>query len=496
MSLDSKTIDAIHRLTHELKFSPRQIARELHVSRDSIRKYLQNPLPPKTIRVPRSSKLDSYKPVVRELMEQWPSASSVVIEQRLKSLGYKGENTIVRQYMATLRKARSSPPRAFVRIESSPGECFQIDWGYFDNLDYQGDKRKLYAFCCVECHSRRLYVEFTHSQCFETFVRCHLNAFRYMGGIPRDCLYDNLATAVSEHDGRIVMFNPRFRAFAREFGFYPKACNKAAGWEKGKVENSIGYIRKNFWPLRSFVSIYDVNFQARQWLDQTANKRIHKETRQMPDERFDPKALSSLPPLLPDYRDTAAALVHKDIRLQFDGNRYCVPPRYVGQRLTVKADSQSVVIYDKDREVARYARSWRRCQSFGAERFEKELLEQRPPAERSAAQQRLIHLLGKNGDSYIRKLAHTDRALSRQIAELHELCRQYGPDAVSSAIEKAQSCGAFGADYIKNILLQEQSPRQIQPPLQLNNERLNSIATDPLTLLDYDSLILSQRSDS
>jgi len=494
MSLDSKTIEAIHRLTHEQKLSPRQIARELHVSRDTIRKYLRNPSPPKTIRSPRSSKLDSFKPVIRELMEQWPTASSVVVEQRLKSLGYTGSNSILKQYMATLRKVRN-PPRAYVRIESLPGECFQIDWGHFDNLDYEGDKRKLYAFCCVECYSRRLYVEFTHSQCFETFARCHLNAFRFMGGVARECLYDNLATAVSEHDGRIVRFNPRFLAFARDLGFYPKACNKAAGWEKGKVENSIGYIRKNFWPLRSFSGLCDVNFQARQWLEQIANKRIHRQTRQAPDERFDTEALRPLPHKLPDCRDTAAALVNKDIRLHFDGNRYCAPPRFVGQRLTVKADSQSVVIYDNDSEVARYARSWRRGQTFGAEHFEKELLAERPPAERSAAQQRLISILGKTGDSYIRQLAQTDRSLFRQIAEMLDLCRQYGKDAVLSAIEKAQYSGAFGADYIKNILWQEHSPRQVQPVLQMKDSRLNRIATEPLSLLDYDSLILTQRND-
>ena len=496
MSLDPKTIEAIHRLTHEQKFSVRQIARILKVSRDSVRKYLKDPSPPKTIRAPRPSKLDSFKPIIRELLEQWPAASSVVVEQRLKSLGYTGENTIIRQYMATLRKVRN-PPRAYVRIESSPGECFQIDWGHFDCLDYEGDKRKLYAFCCIECYSRRLYVEFTHSQRFETFVRCHLNAFRFMKGIPRECLYDNLATAVSEHDGRIVRFNPRFLAFARELRFYPKACNKAAGWEKGKVENGIGYLRKNFWPLRSFTGLSDVNSQVRQWLNQTANCRIHRETRLMPDERFDPETLRPLPPLLPDYRDTDAALVHKDIRLHFDGNRYCVPPRYVGRRLTVKADSQSVAIYDKDHLVAQYVRSWRRGQTFGAERFEKELLAERPPAERSAAQQRLVRLLEKTGEDYLRQLAQkTDRPLARQVTELLDLCRQYGREAVSSAILKAQSLGAFGADYIKNILLQEQSPRQLQPMLQLKDARLNSIATDPPSLLEYDSLILSQRSDS
>jgi len=495
MVADPKIIEAISRMTHEQKLSCREIARQLHVCRKTVRKYLDNPLAKAAVRKPRRSKLDPFKPVIRELLDQWPRASSVVIGQRIQTLGYTGGKSILQEYVATLRKVQN-PPRAYLRIESSPGDCFQIDWGHFGSIDYQGDKRKLYAFCCVECHSRRLYVEFTHSQCFETFVRCHLHAFQFMGGRARECLYDNLATSVAEHDGRIVRFNPRFLAFARELGFYPKACNKAAGWEKGKVENSVGYIRKNFWPLRTFLDLPDVNSQVRQWMEQIANKRIHRETRQTPEERFRPECLGSLPPILPDYRDTAAPQVRKDARICFDGNRYCVHPDYCGFHLTVRADSQSVAIYDHDNEVARYVRCWRRGQTLGAERFEKELLEQRPAAQCSAAQRRLILLIGKTGESYLRQLAQTDRSLSRQIQELLILVRQYSPESVLSAIEKAQAVGAFGADYIANILMQQESARDIQPQLRLKDPRLNELATDPLSLLDYDALILTQRSES
>jgi transposase len=493
---DPRTIEAIYRMSHEQKLSRREIARQLHVSRKVIRKYLEDPLAKPAARKPRGSKLDPFKPVIRELLDQCPRVSSVVIAQRIQPLGYTGGRSILQDYLMTLRRIEH-PPHAYVRVESSPGDCFQIDWGHFGAIDYQGDSRKLYAFCCIECHSRRLYVEFTHSQCFETFVRCHIHAFQFMGGRSKECLYDNLATAVAEHDGRIVRFNPRFLAFARELGFYPRACNKAAGWEKGKVEKGgVGYLRQNFWPLRSFTDLADVNAQARQWLEQIANKRTHRETRQTPDERFRPDCLRPLPPLIPDYRDIAIALVHKDIRLSFDGNRYCVHPRYVGLRLTVKADSHSVAIYDHDHEVARYVRCWRRGQTFGAERFEKELLEHRPSADRSARHRRLVLLLGEAGDSYLRGLAETDRSLSRQIGELLTLVRSYGTDSVVAAIRRAQSVGAFGADYIANILIQEASARETQPLLLLKDPRLNELATDPLSLLDYDALILTQRSES
>ena len=85
--------------------------------------------------------------------------------------------------------------RAFVRMEPLAGERFELDWGHFGSLDYFGGQRKLYAFALVDAHRRTLYVEFTHSQPFETSVRCHIHAFTVLGGVARKTVYDNLATA-------------------------------------------------------------------------------------------------------------------------------------------------------------------------------------------------------------------------------------------------------------------------------------------------------------
>ena len=304
-----------------------------------------------------------------------------------------------------------------------------------------------------------------------------------------------MATVVSEHDGNLVRFHPRFLAFAREYGFIPRACHVAAAWEKGKVERAIGYVRQNFWPLRRFINLPDVNAQAHQWLQQVANQRRHRETGQTPEERFRPECLQPVPMQL-DYRDNIDALVHKEIRLSFDGNRYCVPPRHVGRRLTVKADSSSITIYDQHQEIVRYPRSWRRGQTFGAERFEKEMLAHRAAAERSAAQHRVVAFLGPTSEEYLRRLATTDRSLTRQMRELLTLIRDYGPDAVAQALAKAHAAGAFGADYIANILSQQQSRRDIQPPLCLKDPALNQLATDPLSLAEYDALILRSRKES
>lgn len=486
-------INQIHRLHWVEKWPLRKIARHLRIGRRTIAKYLDAPAPAPAHR-DRASKLDPFKPAIAELLQQDATANAPVIAQRLQPLGYNGGITIVKDYLRAIRKS-SAARRAYVRMEPSAGERFDIDWGHFGALVYNGATRKLYAFCLVECHSRKMYLEFTHSQSFETFARCHIHAFQELSGCARELWYDNLATAVAEHEGNLVRFNPRFLAFAREYRFVPRACHVAAAWEKGKVERAIGYVRQNFWPLRSFTDLADVNSQARQWLKEVANQRQHRETGQKPDERFQPESLRPLPALMPDYRDTVDALVHKDLRLSFDGNRYCVPPRFVGRKLTVKADSSSVTIYDQHHEIVRYIRSWERGQTLGVERFQKELFAQIAAAQRSAAQQRLIALLGPASQSYLERLADTDRSLSRQVRELLALIREYGPEAVADALARAHTARAFGADYIANILHQQQTRRETQPPLRLKDPELNELVTDPLSLVEYDAFILRSRKE-
>src|SRR5215472_12476171 len=453
--LTTDQINDLHRLYWSERWPIRKIERHLRMSWRTIKKYLDAPAQAPAQRQ-RESILDPFKTTVAEWLEKDPSVTAAVIEQKLRPLGYRGGHSILREYVHTARPALK-PGRAFLRLEPSPGERFEVDWGHFGVLDYAGDKRKLYAFALIEAHSRVLYLEFTHSQTFETFVRCHVHAFTAIGGVAREIAYDNLATAVAEHDGRLVRFLPRFLAFAREYGFYPKACNVAAGWEKGKVERAI--------------------------------------------DRFQANALRPLPVIAYDYRDKVEALVYKDLRLHFDGNRYCVPPRFVGRRLTLKADSSSVTIYDRVNEIVSYPRCWRRGQTLGADRFEADLAQLRPAAKRSLAQQRLFAALESLCSqamlqAYLRDMADTDRALSRQLAELLELVRQYGPEPVADALEKASAARAFGADYVANILRQQQSPRQTQPPLRLRDPRLNDLATDPLSLLQYDAFILDSGKES
>jgi transposase len=181
--LTTEQINDLHRLYWSEHWPIRKIERHLNMGWKTIKKYLDAPAQG-PVQARPASKLDPFKGTIAEWLEKDPHASAAVIEQRLRPLGYHGGHSILRQYVHKVRPQLAQAKRAFVRMEPLAGERFEVDWGHFGALDYSGDQRKLYAFALVDAHSRMLYVEFTHSQSFETFVRCHIHAFQMpLGGV-------------------------------------------------------------------------------------------------------------------------------------------------------------------------------------------------------------------------------------------------------------------------------------------------------------------------
>ena len=172
--LTTDQINELHRLYWSEHWPIRKIVRQLNMGWKTIRKYLDAPAQDPARR-DRPSKLDPFKGAITEWFEKDPLVSAAVIEQKLRPMGYQGGHSIVREYVRNARP-EVAPKRAFVRMEPLAGERFEADWGHFGALNYSGDSRKLYAFALVDAHSRTLYVEFTHSQSFGTFARCHLKA--------------------------------------------------------------------------------------------------------------------------------------------------------------------------------------------------------------------------------------------------------------------------------------------------------------------------------
>lgn len=488
--MDKRTIFEIHRLANEGQ-SVRKIATTLGLSRKTAFRYLKDPTHERTP-LKRVSKLDPFKDEITRMLKMDPRASAVVIRQRLSELGFDGGITILRDYLKAVR-APSVKRQPFIRFESDPGVQCQIDWGHFGSLVYGNTRRKLHCMAVIECHSRMIYLEFTHSQRQDTLHRCLLNAFCFFQGTPKELVHDNMLTAVLEREGPMVRFNEAFLEFLRPFKIVPWACSVASPHEKGKVEKgAIHFIRHNFWPLRSFKNLDDLQAQANHWRDHVANVRVHSTTGQRPIDRFRPHAMKPLPELLPDCRDRAPARVRPDFSIRFDANTYTVPPWAIGKQVMVKADNNTLTVYLKDKPIATHNRSWHRRERVELPHHREAALKHKRRHWLSQEVAAFVSL-GEEAKSYLERLAATNQPLKKSVKKLLDLKDEYGASALIDAIKRAISHNAHGAHYVENILHQERAPRRDHPPLKLKHEHLNRIRLEEPSLADYDAFVIKRK---
>lgn len=354
-------------------------------------------------------------------------------------------------------------------------------------------RRKLYALVITEGYSRMLYVEFTHSQRQEALHRGIVNAFRFFGGTPEEIVVDNMTTAVIEREGSLIRYNASFLDFLRVFKIVPKACNVRAPHEKGKIEKSIGYVRSSFWPLRSFTDLADVQRQVSEWRDSVANVRIHQTTGEKPAVRFAQAVLRPLPELLPDCRETCTLRVHKDFAVIFETNAYTVPPWAVGKTVTLKADHRTVTIYYREKAIAGHPRSFECRQRIESPTHVEQVkkIQKRLWQDQDIA---LFMALGPEAQQYLESLVHARHPVKKNIVKLLSLKDTYGTEPLLAAIRRALQYKAFGADYIKNILYQETTPRHQYEPVRLKDESLNHIRLSEPSLADYDAIVQKENA--
>ena len=489
--IDRKTVFEIHRFKNA-GYSARQIAREMRLGRDTVKKYLENPEVTVATKKPKGSKLDTHCEMIDSFLEEYPLIQAPVVLQRLQEKGFDGRITIVRDYLRKQREKALKNRQAFIRFESAPGKQMQIDWGHFDALTYGTTKRKLYALAVIESYSRMLYVQFTHSQRQEVLHQGILNAFRFFGTSPEEIVVDNMLTAVTERWGRLIRFNDAFPDFLRPFKIVPVACNIRSPQEKGKIERSIQYMRQNFWPARTFADLMDVQNQVNQWRDTVANVRIHQTTGEKPQDRFAKVIPRPLPEGLPDCRETETVLVHKDFAVIFDGNQYTAPPWTVGKHLILKADFNTIALYHLQKQVTAHCRSWERKQriELPLHREQVKKLQNKLWRQRDIA---LLSSLCPEAVDYLSAIALARQPVQKTAVILLALKDAYGEAALICAVRKAIAHKAYGAEYIRNILHQESTPKKLHPPVTLKNEELNNLRLAAPSLAEYDAYILKKR---
>jgi len=444
-----------------------QIADQLHLDERTVARWLaaEKFRPRRTAR--RPSKLDPFKAQIVRWLQSYPYTATQIF-LRLREKGYAGGITIVKDYVRQIR-----PPRApaFLTLAFAPGDCAQVDWGQFGSICVGNTRRRLSFFVMVLCYSRMLYVEFTVSETMEHFLACHANAFAFFGGVVAKAMVDNLKSAVLRRVmGQAPILNPRYKDFADHFGFTIAPCGVGQAHEKGRVENAVGYVKKNFLAGRELTDFRLVNPAARHWLDTVANVRIHGTTKRKPLERFrtEQPALRPLPARPYDVGVLRSIRANSQFRVRLDTNTYSVPAEYAGAPLTMKLYPDHLCLYHQDQLIARHVRCYDRHQDFEDPDHPRALLAQRRRARDQKLLLRLLSLTAK-AEAFYQGLAERRLNVLHHVRKIVALSEIYGPEQTARAIEDALEFQAFRCEYIANLL--EQRQRRLPEPGALHLTR-------------------------
>ncbi len=455
--IDYQTFCQIRQLRDEQHLTLTQIAAQLGLHRQTVSQWERRPRYECRQSTParrRPSKLDAFKPAIQRLLATH-AYSAAQLFARLRAQGYEGRYSILKAYVRQVRPPRAA---AFLTLHFAPGQCAQVDWGSWGSIRVGNTRRRLSFFALVLCHSRQLYLEFTLGQSQEQWLGCHEHAFEFLHGVPAEIMVDNCKTAVlSRPPGAAPLFNPRYVDFARHYGFTIKACAPRRPQQKGRIENGVGYIKKNFLAGLELGDFAPLNPAARVWLDTVANVRRHGETQCRPVDLFaaEQPHLRPLPLAAYDTALVRAVRATNRCRVVVETNRYSVPPAYAGQLLTLKLSGEKLRLFTGDKFVAEHQRSYEKHQDLEQPDHVRTLLHERGEARH---QRRLLTFLGlsAHAPAYQAELAERRLNLRHHVQKIVALAEIYGGAAVGRALDDAHALGAYSCEYIANLLEQRQ----------------------------------------
>jgi len=339
---------------HRQGLSISEIARQTGYNRRTVSKYVKAEAPP-TTRKPsiKPSKLDAYKDYIIQRLNCGPLTASRIYRE-IQDMGFTGKYTILKDFIRKVRPPSGVP--AVYRFETEPGKQAQADWAECGRIEIDGKIQKLYCFNMVLGYSRMIYAEFTLSIDTPTLIQCHLNAFSFFGGYPEEILYDNMKQIVIKRSMKSTdsEWNSQFEEFFRHYGFVPRLHKPYRPQTKGKIENTVGFVKRDFFMGSSFCSFSDINNQLRSWLNRV-NKRIHGTTYEIPAERFKHENLKSLDPI-PPYTVIREAIrkISRDSYVSYNGNRYSVPYIYAGREARVQIEDHGLIIFVGSEKVCEH----------------------------------------------------------------------------------------------------------------------------------------------
>ena len=494
--------EAIRRAYFVEEKSIRQIAKEFRCSRPTVRKAIASAeSTPYTLDVPRRAPvLGPYRARIDELLaenERLPRKQRYIgskIYEIIKAEGYIGSASSVRRYVAERRKEKKRP-QVFIPLEFDPGTDGQVDWGEAVVI-IAGGRVTVQLFIMRLCYSRRMFVMAFPTQKQEAFFEGHVQAFHYFQGVPRRISYDNLKAAVRRVlEGRNRQEQESFIVFRSHYLFESHFCTPGQGHEKGRVEDAVGFARRNFLvPIPEVASYEELNAHLLAACLADDRRRVDRQKvtigaawemeqpylRPLPEHDFE--CCANKPVTLNGFGQVA-----------FDTNRYSVPADKAQRNLVLKAYPFRIDVLHLNDVIASHPRCYDREQDILDPLHYLPLLEQRPGAFDHA---KPIRRWRKSWPPvYERLLAQLrtrwpDGRGVREFVRILKLHQDHPADLVAQAVGQALEYGCAHADGVQLCLRQLMHPELPLAPIDLTQwPELEVVAIPAPDLQRYDQLL-------
>ena len=494
--------ERIRRAYYVEEKSIRQIARELHHSRETVKKAIASAEPATyTLKKPRPAPvLGPYMARIDELLEEnerlprKQRRTCRKIYEEIESDGYTGSESRVRGYIAEKRRVKKKR-KVYMPLAFDPGEDAQVDWGEALVI-LDSEKMTVQLFLMRLCYSRRLFMMAFPTQKQEAFFEGHVRAFHFFGGVPKRITYDNLKAAVFRIlEGRNRKEQERFILFRSHYLFESRFCTPGQGHEKGRVEKGVGFGRRNFLAaVPEFAAFQELNEHLLNacWADDA--RQVDRQPVTI-GEGWEMEK----PYLLPLPERDFECCVSKPVvlngysQVEYETNRYSVPTDQAYRNLMLKAYPFRIDILHLEDVVASHPRCYDRKQDVLNPLHYLPLLEQRPgafdhakPIRRwregwpPAYEQLLEHLRAK----------WPDGQGVREFIRILRLHSDYPADLIAQAVTQALAYGCGHLDGVRLCLRQLAEPETSIPAIDLTAwPQLVAVGAQQPDLSRYDQLL-------
>lgn len=348
-------------------------------------------------------------------------------------------------------------PVSCIRIETKAGEEAQVDFGSAGMMYdlKEGRLRRAHIFVMTLSYSRLHYVEFVFDQGQVTWVKCHMNAFEFFGGVSKRIILDNLKSGILRPNTYDPVFNKAYAECSKHYGFIIDPAKIRTAEHKGKVERKIPVVRQQFLSSHVFSDIKDANEKAKSWCLYEYGMQTHGTTKRKPLELFKEQEKEHLIVLaderfeMPLWKE---AKVHPDHHIVFDKSYYSLPTRYIGKKVWVRGGITTVQIFFQGELIKTHQRAY----SPGSWRTD----ERDYPPEQSRYIMRSVSHYQADALKYGEHVYHivtkimTEHAYRniRKVQAIFRLAEKYGNEAVNLTCKRCLYYEDLKMSTIKRIL--------------------------------------------